>query len=358
MKLLAIMFLLLSLTNSAFSQGKSAGISSADWNKYSTDNITSPDTLSYLLTAAHKTQMEKVKAIFLWITANIDYNVRNFNNKYGPFATYGDEDDTSVVLKSLDERVAKLVLKKRTAVCDGYARLFKALCSFAGIESEVITGYGRTGSSKQFKCNHKWNAVLIDSSWYLLDATWASGYLNFTGDEFLRDYNGYYFLTQPQDFIYDHYPDELKWTLLQNPPTLKEFNRSPFKNEAFLKFKINSYKPAKGIIEASVGDSITIELETSDNKKNLRISDTLNIDSAVLSSTGCEDVKPACKVDGGKVSYTYKVTSDNTEWLQIIYNDEIIMRYKLNIQKSLLNLPDKKLLDKETGNLKISASIK
>ena len=81
----------------------------------------------------------------------------------------------------LDERVARIVLKRKQTVCAGYARLFKTLCDFAGIKSEIITGYAKTNlmSSRQFKCNHNWNAVLIDSNWYLLDATWASGYLKF-----------------------------------------------------------------------------------------------------------------------------------------------------------------------------------
>jgi hypothetical protein len=35
------------------------------------------------------------------------------------------------------------------------------------------------------------------------------------------------------------------------------------------------------------------------------------------------------------VTYTYKVTSDKVEWLNIIYDDELIMRYKLNIMKDL-----------------------
>ncbi|MEP6513410.1 MAG: transglutaminase domain-containing protein, partial [Parafilimonas sp.] len=298
------------------------------------DEITSPEILAYRLTATHSAELEKVKAIFNWITENIDYAVRSYNsNRYA--LIYDDEDDdTSSIFETLDQRVAKLVLKRKTAVCDGYARLFKTVCGYAGIKSEVITGYARTGTARQFRCNHKWNAVLIDCKWYLLDVTWASGYLNFSGNEFIRDYNGSYFLTPPQHFIYDHYPEDLQWTLLDNPPTLREYNHAPFKNTAYQKFNIVSYKPAKGIIETSVGDSIQIELETNDTRKNLRVSDTLSIDSAVLSGTGCEDVKPVCTINGKKVSSTYKVSSSTVQWLQVIFNNEVIMRYKLNIKRS------------------------
>ena len=88
------------------------------------------------------------------------------------------EDNTP--LKPLSERVAETVLQRKVAVCDGYARLFTTLCDYAGIRSAIIVGYARAGTNKpakRFGINHYWNAVMIDGNWYLLDATWASGYL-------------------------------------------------------------------------------------------------------------------------------------------------------------------------------------
>ena len=49
----------------------------------------------------------------------------------------------------------------------------------------------------------------------------------------------------------------------------------------------------------------------------------------------CGIDKPVNIINGNKVSYTYKVKSDNVEWLNVIYDDELIMRYKLNIRKDL-----------------------
>ena len=64
--------------------------------------------------------------------------------------------------------VAQKVLRRGKAVCDGYARLFKVLCQYTGLEAVVLNGYVRTDvgrSSERFKTNHTWNAVRIDSVW-------------------------------------------------------------------------------------------------------------------------------------------------------------------------------------------------
>lgn len=53
----------------------------------------------------------------------------------------------------------------KTAVCEGYAKLFQYLCYCMGINATQIFGTASGGS-------HMWNAVCIDSKWYLTDVTW------------------------------------------------------------------------------------------------------------------------------------------------------------------------------------------
>ena len=341
MKLL-INIVLIFVANLSMAQVHSAGFVNNSTRVRPSDVLT-PDSLAHSLTATCTTELQKVKAIFRWITDNIEYSMPNpygsprFANKT---ALEDDPDDTGKVLKPLNERVAIGVLKKRSAVCDGYARLFKTLCDYAGIQSEIITGYARTNIGRvgeRFGSNHNWNAVLIDSAWHLLDATWASGYISYWGNEYVKSYDDYYFLTPPEDFIRDHYPEDIKWTLLPHPPTLREFNHTPFKLGAFRNFKILTYKPAVGLIEAAVGDTLQFELETEDDKKKLLVTDSLYYDSTLFVHAGKRDsLKNAtCTVNGKKVSYTYTVTSPAVEWLYILYNDEVIMRYKLDSKKNL-----------------------
>lgn len=290
--------------------------------------------LTQKIIAHQTTERGKVTAIFRWITDNISYRVPNCFNRTWPNLKKANEDidDTSTVLKPLNERVAELVLKRKSAVCDGYARLFKTLCDYAGIKSEVVSGYSKTGfqrAGEKFRSNHTWNAVCIDSAWYLLDATWASGYITWQGDDFIRSYNDHYFLTPPQQFIYDHYPEDLKWTLLPSPPELREYYSSPFKPQGFIRRRILSYKPEKGVIDAFVGDTIAIELQTDDT---VALSPDPYFDSVITSQPGSwAFVKPASPVNGKTISYIYPVQLGDTKWLHIVYNDEVVMRYKLNI---------------------------
>ena len=184
-----------------------------------------------------------------------------------------DEPDTGA-LKSLSERVACDVLERGFAFCDGYSRLFTTLCDYAGIKSEVITGYANgSGRARNFTSNHRWNAVFLDSTWHLLDVTWASGYVTF-GDQFIQHDNDFYFLTNPKDFAREHLPEDPSWALLTELPVPGEFQTSPFKTHSYLKNHIQSYYPEKGIIEASVGDTIFFQIQTSGESKNLTVLDT------------------------------------------------------------------------------------
>jgi len=170
----------------------------------------------------------------------------------------------------------------------------------------------------------------------LLDVTWASGYQNYSG-QYVQQYNNYYFLTPPDDFIRDHYPEDPKWTLLTAPPILREYAYTPFKNQAFSTHKVVSFKPSNGIIEANVGDTLTFELETEELEKKFWIADTAYADSSVLASNPfLNEASPNYLIQGNKIIYTYPVTSAEKEWLNLILNGDAIMRYKLNVKKNLV----------------------
>jgi len=340
MKLLFCLFAFLSFFY-GYSQKNTVNFSSIDSKAYNIES-NAPDTLSYLLTSPYTNELEKVRSIFSWITEHISYNTVRYRMRMAAYKDDGAEADYDAdsVFKTLDERVARITLKRRYALCDGYARLFKSLCDFANIKCVVITGYARTNfGGNQFRCNHKWNAVMIDSNWYLLDATWASGYISFSGDDFIKNQNDNYFLTSPPYFVQDHYPDDIKWTLMDNPPSFSEFNHSPFKQPAF-NYKILSYSPSKGIINATVGDTVTIVLETVDDKKNLCLLDKSSIDSADIAfADSLLKTNKTSVISSNKISATYIVNSDAAKWLQVIYNSNVILRYKLNIKKQPFPYP-------------------
>ncbi|MEP7374075.1 MAG: transglutaminase domain-containing protein [Chitinophagaceae bacterium] len=302
--------------------------------------ITAPAVLAGQLTANCPTDLEKVRAIFRWITDNIAYRTKETTVRKKKSKFTIEEPDDTTDLKPLDERVAENVLANKVAVCDGYARLFKILCNYAGVRAEVINGYGKTEPYKvhqRFRSNHSWNAVMIDSVWQLLDVTWASGYISWQGDSFVRQLDEQYFLSSPEQFIREHYPDDLRWSLMEDPPLMPEFRLSPFRQKSFAKYKISSFKPAVGVIEANLGDTIQVELETADIYNDRNISSDPFLDTSIYSTAISALLVPPGMISK-KTVYTYCVNSPTVQWLYILYNDDVILRYKLIIKKRRIEI--------------------
>lgn len=296
-----------------------------------------PDSLSKLLTAPYTKDVQKVRAIFSWIAQHISYNTFVIgSSRYTSSKYVVEPDDTASVWKSAVEMTALKVLKKRTAVCDGYSKLFKTLCDYAGIPSEVITGYARgyTEGENKFRSNHNWNAVLIDSVWRLVDVTWASGYVSY-GNQFVQRLDDAYFLTPPGQFILDHYPENLEWTLMDDPPTIREFKRMPFRCKSFIKYSISSYTPSKGILETAIGDTVQIELTVKDAKRDESISPDPFFDSTEIDRSPSSVYLAAADTAGNKFVYNYVVHSPAVEWLNIVYNKDVVIRYRLDIKKDV-----------------------
>lgn len=328
------LFFLLFFAGKCFAQKRPVNFTAID-RSVRTIEAPTVDSLAKKLGACYQTELEKTRAIFSWIAQHIAYNTGVFNSGkgYRPTKYVFDPHDT-VSSKSAIEQTAEKVLRRRVAVCDGYAKLFKTLCDYAGVESEVILGYGKCYLEKneKFRTNHTWNAVRIDSVWYLLDVTWASGFITWS-NEFVQRLDESYFLAPPQQFILDHYPEDLRWTLLEHAPTLKEFHFSPFKYKSFIKYGIAFASPSNGTIEAGIGDTILIELKLNDASKDRKIAPDALFDSTIIElSPASVFLEPL--IENNKAIYTYIVQPGGVEWLHLLYNRDPVLRYKLNVKKS------------------------
>jgi hypothetical protein len=301
----------------------------------------SPADLVHSLTAPYSTDLQKVRAIFSWVAEHIDYKTKKTVRKNPSTKRTLLKPIDSVVVNSADEFVAETVLRNQSGVCEGYARLFKTLCDYAGIKCVLITGYARGDMNHigtKFFSNHYWNAVYVDSAWHLIDVTWASGYFTYYGGEFVKHFDDYYFFTSPELFINDHFPDDLEWTLLPNPPSPEEFRNSPFKQRSFVKYNIISFAPGKGNIETALGDTLRFEIQISDAEPNTKkFADTASLDSDMLAKySSVVFLQP--EIDGKKIKYEFIVSAENIKWLHLMYNNDVILRYKLNIKKGKQNI--------------------
>ncbi len=321
----SICFILVSFLSNG--QNPERDFHAIDWRASRID-APSVDSLARLLTAPYQLDIHKVRSIFRWVTDHIDYRTGILPSGKDKLAIF---TDTVTAWRSADEMMAEMVFHRRLAVCEGYARLFKTLCNYSGIAAEVINGYVGGGRVRRFGSNHSWNSVKIDNSWYLLDVTWASGFVSFS-NQFVRHFDEHYFLTPPCELIRTHYPEDLQWSLLEDPPLAREFHQTPFKHRSFIKYNISAYTPSKGIIEASLGDTIHIVMETKDPEKDNRIGPDPFFDSSYFNAPSRVFLTPDISVHPKKIHYSFVVTNSEVEWLHLMYNDDVVLRYKLNIR--------------------------
>lgn len=161
--------------------------------------------MAFNITKGKKTESEKAKAIYFWITKNISYDHElRFNKKL--------QSD----FYSSKEKVIQKVLERNKALCGGYSWLFEQLCKQVGIEVRTIHGFTKLAMTYK-KPNHSWNAIKINGTWCLLDITWSVS----NGE--ISNPDMYWYLTNPNDFIKSHYPEDMEWTLLETPPSILDF---------------------------------------------------------------------------------------------------------------------------------------
>ena len=162
-----------------------------DLGKYINTNFSSED--------------EKVRAIYLWITTHIDYDVNNL-----------------FIAKPNEKRIDKITktLKTRKVVCEHYALLFNELCNKCNIPSYIIEGLTKQNGLNEYLA-HAWSAAYINQQWWLYDATWGAGYVR--DGKYYRKQNEKFYKVSPETFIETHMPFDYLWQFLHYPISYKEF---------------------------------------------------------------------------------------------------------------------------------------
>lgn len=208
MKLIKLTLILFFVSNAIFAQKKAV-------NPYATidkkalqlpDSLTkTTDQIAGYITSNFNTDADKSRAIFIWVASNIQYDIDNmFAINF--YATRKDE-----IEKALDTR---------KGICENFASLFTDICLKSGIKSFVVEGYTKQNGFADY-IPHAWSAALIDTSWFLFDPTWGSGYVN--GGKFFKKINNGYYKANPALLIKTHMPFDYLWQFLNYPVTNQEF---------------------------------------------------------------------------------------------------------------------------------------
>ena len=203
--------------------------------------------LAKTLTQPYHKPSEKARAIFSWITYNIRYDINKYKKK--PTRTRitipNSNTDPETILAKIREEKNLNTIKSKKGVCQDYSELFSSMCNTIGINTKVVEGIGRdiyrpfrNGPNER----HAWNAIELNGNWYLVDCTWGAGVVE--NGKYIRKIGDGYFLTKPNFFLQNHFPDEEKWQLINDPISKTEFTNQHLMEYSNRIFTLTGYSPS------------------------------------------------------------------------------------------------------------------
>jgi hypothetical protein len=250
-------------------------------------------------------------SIFSWITDNIEYDTKTyFEGLDYPEFEIDPYLDSASYIKEYNEAVSNMVIVNKKAICDGYSRLFLTLCDYAGLKCKIITGKVKFPLRKELG-EHAWNAVFINNEWKLIDLTWASGHLS--GSSFVKEKNMFFYLTPPEQLIFDHLPDDLQWSLLEPEQVNYLLNESPILNYQPFKSGLVDYSPQNKALKIDTLKPFKISFQFN------RIIDPFDI---TISGGPSETLRDKLDIE---------VTNDNYDSLENIYPNLSVVIPKIEI---------------------------
>lgn len=315
--------------------------------KYENDIV----KLSKDLTRPYSDDIYKVRSIFRWVTENISYDYKFINKgKEVKKPDCVSVVDCSQRIEEWEQQLIKGVLKKKKGICSGYALLFKKLCDLNNIKCEVLDGYVKNKPyqiGNSLSVTHAWNAVMIDSSWYYLDATWAAGGCEEdeeTGKllKYEKHYANYYWLTPYYRLVRNHYPAKEKW--VEKPAFVKKvFFDKPYYYSTRVLQNIYHEIPDTGIICVKKGDTIHFSFDyrqdiyklqiNSNNFRNPPIWHKEAKSKKIITDTFAikKQVYIPFTRNGDTYKFDYIVTESSLYYIELLFDYNKAIRYRIKV---------------------------
>jgi len=216
----------------------------------------------YQLNRGCTTQLERARAIFQWLS------VRNLNHVM--HYDQSNTDSLHYLFGGIKEGLGS------------YHELFRLLGSLAGLPVKLIHGIskcagyrpGMSFTDGQFR--NAWTAVYIDGEWRFVDSHWGSRHIaKSTSHSGANDLSPlcyaldeFFFLADPDQFIYMHFPDESQWQLLSRPISVEDFIDKPLVKSQFFQFGLEFVQWSTAVINSENG---TVEVVLRRNNHKLML---------------------------------------------------------------------------------------
>lgn len=256
----ALFFLNITLINSSYSQKYNA----IDSIILKYPNFGSTEKLAARIQKDFASEHDKARAIYSWITQNINYDWDAYLNPPAIKSfSYKDEAEKNKKIQVLNQKTFQKTFRSNKAVCEGFSLLYAHLAELAGLRCQVITGDAKIKVNdigrRNIVTNHAWNTVQIDGKWILIDATWGQGYYDISREVIVKKFTPIYFDMDPKYFFTKHYPDSGIFADYKMNKT-DYLNAPLFYNKAF-EDDYEIVSPDSGIIKANEGDKIIFKIK-------------------------------------------------------------------------------------------------
>lgn len=319
--------LLAQRTDFACTDFRNADHLAAQYPKHSLNDLKG---LADKLTRSLPTEEEKFRAIYAWVSNNIDYDYSLFLKNKQKRESLKNPDDLAAWNKGFSVRVFKTLLEKHKTVCSGYAYLVRELATHAGLTCVIIDGYGRNVSSNvggSGNANHSWNAVRLHNKWYLCDATWSSGAYDTELFRYVKKFDPSYFLADPSSFAHNHYPLDSSWMLLLHRPTLEQFLNGPIVYGGALQREIDPTFPKTLNLVARKGETISFQFVKNSDEP---------IDRVMLSIEGPNAKRtayPKLQQDSNQVYHVdHTFDTKGSQTVHFLLNERYVFTYVVKVQ--------------------------
>lgn len=314
-------FLLPLFFYSLFSFGQNFDSVDATARQFSSD-INSAQELASIISKNYATDIDKVRALYIYLTNNIAYDLNDY--KYGAnnySFSYSSKKELEEKIRKRDLEVIQRTLSSKKAICEGYSMVYKEVCDILNIKCEIISGYSRTVSSTigvfPIEERHAWNAVYINSQWNLIDTTWGAGYSK-DANHWIQSFDANYFFTKPEVLIASHYPEDKNWQLLNTPLSKTQFCTQPIFSSLFFQEKIELISPKSGILR---GNNKYLIVQLKNVKPDIEFGYAFEKDFYLTS------IIPEFK--NKKTILKIPITGKRNTTLNILSGTEMILQYKI-----------------------------
>ena len=289
--------------------------------------------LTHDLTSHFSTDVEKFRAIYTWVSTNIENDYRGYQKTRNKRIQLANDQEAFLAWNSgYAPKMFQKMLKDKQTACSGYAYLIREMAELADIECKIVNGFGRTPNvilTAESPPNHAWNAVKLNDKWYLCDATWSAGriILEDSGPRFEQRYHDGYFLADPELFIKNHYPLEIDLALLPEPPTFEEFAKGPIVyKEAFTHGSL-PLAPSKMHIDALKHEVVLFTFSFFNPAKTDAISMLLK------NGNSSEKVRPEIAVHQNKYVLKHTFEKLGLYDVHIQVDEEIVATYVVRVKR-------------------------